>query len=98
MHTDIQVGDIVNIIDYGNSYTAYTDMFILMGFKNTVRNTITGEPNLKDRWEVFSIRGHDNKSHILFGIRNEAGNELLMNENGIKLCEKKAIPDFIFEI
>lgn len=76
-----KIGDSVRIISNGKIYTTYYRMFHKLGFKDTELNATL--PYGIGR--VFGIDVHENNSNdILIAIRDEYGNECLIDECGLK--------------
>jgi hypothetical protein len=81
INSKFKIGDSVRIINDGNIYTTYYRMFSKLGFKDTELNATLPYGIGK----VFGIDVHENNSNdILIAIRDEYGNECLIDECGLK--------------
>lgn len=81
INSKFKIGDSVRIINDGKIYTTYYRMFSKLGFKDTELNATLPYGIGK----VFGIDVHELDSNdILIAIRDEYGNECLIDECGLK--------------
>jgi hypothetical protein len=81
IYSKFKIGDSVGIINDGKIYTTYYRMFHKLGFKDTEVNATLPYGIGK----VFGIDVHELDSNdILIAIRDEYGNECLIDECGLK--------------
>jgi hypothetical protein len=82
-NSEIKVGSKVVITDPGETYSAYHDMFKLLGFKDTGYNDSFSEGTVGT---VFAI---ENKSKflnvILCAVEDKNGNQCLIDAEGVKI-------------
>lgn len=98
MKTHFKIGDEVTIKNHGEIYTTYSKLFEQLGFKNQKENSTYFE-NKKDlTYTVFNKCKHpNNKLLTMYGIVDGNGNEILINQKGIKHKKYTVSKDFILE-
>lgn len=76
-----KIGDSVRIIDIGEIYSTYPDMFIKLGFKN---KSVNNYSHCGKIGTVFGISEHLRFSEeILVAVRDEDGDEYLIHQDGL---------------
>lgn len=87
----MEIGDKVKIINRGKVYQFYRKMFIKMRFRNLNENKVeTCRTDVE--FIIFGKERHFIMNDIITcGIRNEFGDELLINESGLELIEENRI-------
>jgi len=74
------IGDYVIIINSGNIFTTYEEMFELFRFKNIKENDIPDNLNKKTIFKIFNV----DESNTMFAIENSK-HQILIGAEGIKL-------------
>lgn len=83
-----ELGERVTVIDDGNTYTSYSEVFKIAGFKNKKSNSgLTNGSIAKVFWRGF----HENGRDMLYAIRDTRGIEALVNQKAIKDLDKGVI-------
>jgi hypothetical protein len=88
IYRQIQINDTVKVIDSGEVYSGYTEMFARMGFKDTTGNKPFGYGTVAT---VFAIDTHLEHRNTLYALVDSEGRECLISERGIELVEYTAV-------
>ena len=76
-----KVGDKVQVVDPGRTYTTFTCMFEKMGFRYIYRNELFQQGLIAT---VFAISEHETDSDItLLGLEAQNGTQCLMSTKGV---------------
>jgi len=75
-----KVGDKVQIVDSGRTYTTYDRMFKKLGFKNIHKNEFF-QPGLVA--EVFAVGEHESQGTTLLALQAQDGSQCLMSTLGV---------------
>ena len=76
-----KVGDKVQIVDTGRTYTTYERMFKKMGFRDTKKNEFFQQGLIAT---VFAVGDHETDSDItLLGLEAQNGTQCLMSSKGV---------------
>ena len=75
-----KVGDKVQIVDSGRTYTTYEVMFKKMGFRDTKNNEFF-QPGLVA--EVFAIGEHETQGTTLLALEAQNGTQCLIGSKGV---------------
>jgi hypothetical protein len=75
-----KVGDKVQIVDSGRTYTTYDRMFKKLGFKNIHKNEFF-QPGLVA--EVFAIGEHESINVTLLALQAQDGSQCLISTPGV---------------
>ena len=76
-----KVGDKVQIVDTGRTYTTYERMFKKMGFRDTKKNEFFQQGLIAT---VFAVGDHETDSDItLLGLESQNGTQCLMSSKGV---------------
>jgi len=78
--TKFKVGDKVQVVDSGKTYTTYVDMFEKMGFKNTEKNECFQKGLIAT---VFAVSIHGDNKLPLLGLEAGNGNQCLISADGV---------------
>ena len=78
--TKFKVGDKVQVVDSGKTYTTYVRMFEKMGFKNTEKNQFFQQGLIAT---VFAVGIHDDNELPLLGIEAANGTQCLISADGV---------------
>jgi hypothetical protein len=78
--TKFKVGDKVQVVNSGKTYTIYVDMFEKMGFKNTEKNECFQKGLIAT---VFAVGIHDDNELPLLGLQAANGTQCLISANGV---------------
>lgn len=78
--TKFKVGDKVQVVKPGNSYTTYYKMFEKLGFKDTVQNDGFQEGLVA---EVFVVGEHLMTQEPLLGLQAKDGSQSLISAEGV---------------
>jgi len=78
--TKFKVGDKVQVIDSGKTYTTYVSMFEKMGFNNTERNEFFPAGLITT---VFAVNVHEEDELPLLGLQAANGTQCLISANGV---------------
>ena len=78
--TKLKVGDKVQVVDSGKTYTTYVDMFEKMGFKNTEKNECFQKGLIAT---VFAVSIHGDNKLPLLGLEAANGNQCLISTDGV---------------
>ena len=78
--TKFKVGDKVQVVDSGKTYTTYVDMFEKMGFKNTERNEFFQQGLIAT---VFAVSIHGDNKLPLLGLEAANGTQCLISADGV---------------
>lgn len=87
-HTQIKINDKVRVIDNGETYVNYSEMFQLMGFKDKSKNKSF---EYGTQATVFAIDRHPGERHELYGLVDSEGNECLITERGIEKIDYEVV-------
>ena len=80
-----KVGDKVQVVEPGRTYTTYEAMFKKLGFRDTKKNEFF-QPGLIA--EVFVIGDHESNGCTLLGLQAQNGSQCLISTEGVV----KAVP------
>ena len=75
-----KVGDKVQVVDPGRTYTTYGAMFKKLGFRDTKKNEFF-QPGLVA--EVFAVCNHDSTGIPLVGLQAQDGSQCLISTEGV---------------
>lgn len=75
-------GDVVKVVNNGESYTTYGSKFTELGFKNKESNPILNHGTVA---KIFGISKHGDDTNYIVAIRDMVGNESLIGESGLEL-------------
>ena len=75
-----KVGDKVQVVDSGRTYTTYDAMFKKLGFRDTHKNEFF-QPGLVA--EVFAVGEHDSTGIPLVALQAQDGSQCLISTNGV---------------
>jgi hypothetical protein len=78
--TKFKVGDKVQVVDSGKTYTTYVRMFEKMGFKNTERNEFFQKGLIAT---VFAVDVHEENELSLLGLEAANGTQCLISAGGV---------------
>jgi hypothetical protein len=78
--TKFKVGDKVQVIDSGKTYTTYVAMFEKMGFKNIERNEFFQKGLIAT---VFAVGVHGDNELSLLGLEAANGTQCLISPDGV---------------
>lgn len=78
--TKFKVGDKVQVVDSGKTYTTYVRMFEKMGFKNTERNELFHKGLIAT---VFVADVHEENELPLLGLEAANGTQCLISADGV---------------
>ena len=95
MKREIEVGSKVVVVNNGRTFTTYSNMFLKMGFKNTDYNDLFENGT---ECIVFAKQYQDDESRTICGIRDEKGNESLINIEGLELLSPPTTLEEKFDI
>lgn len=87
---DFKIGDKVEVVDIGESYEYYKKMFKELNLKKPNESNF----NVLNEGIVFGISKHDITDDICVAIRDNDGDEMLINSKGLELIEENSIIDF----
>ena len=90
-----KVGDKVQIVDSGRTYTTYERMFKKMGFRDTDKNEFF-QPGLVA--EVFAVGEHESQSTTLLALQAQDGSQCLMSTLGVVKVVSGPTSDDKFDI
>jgi hypothetical protein len=80
---DYKIGDYVEVINSGALYSQYITLFHKVGFKN---NKTYNDTKISFQGKIFHICRHEEKSEsIIIFIRDNNGNEIAIDKEGIKM-------------
>lgn len=80
----IKINDKVWVVDNGETYVNYSEMFQLMGFKDKKINKSFEYGTVAT---VFAIDRHPGERHELYGLVDSEGNQCLISKRGIEKIE-----------
>lgn len=81
----IKIGDIVTVVNDVKNYSAYSDKFKEMGFKDA-KSDHEFMPNQKCKeFKVFAKSRYNRSRVKLYGIENLLGEQYLFSKGGLKL-------------
>jgi hypothetical protein len=78
--TKFKVGDKVQVVEPGRTYTTYEVMFKKLGFRDTKKNEFFQTGLVA---EVFAVGDHDATGIPLVGIQAQDGSQCLISTEGI---------------
>lgn len=82
---DYKIGDHVEIINNGDIYSHYITLFHKVGFKDD-KPYKPYDTKIGFQGKIFHICRHEDKSEsIIICIRDNNGNEIAINKEGIKM-------------
>lgn len=87
IYRQIQINSTVKVIDNGETYVNFSEMFQLMGFKDKAKNKSF---DYGTQATVFAIDQHPAEHHTLYALVDSEGRECLISERGIELVEHEA--------
>lgn len=87
-NTYIKINDMVRVIRPGKTYSTNREMFIRMGFKDTVSNSSWNEGEVG---RVFDISIHQDDKKTLYALVHADGRECLISAAGIELVQEIVI-------
>jgi hypothetical protein len=90
-----KVGDTVQVVNPGNTYSTYDRMFKKMGFKDTRKNDEFAEGQCA---EVFAIGDHETNGCTLLGLQAPNGSQCLISTNGVVKVITQPTSDQQFDI
>lgn len=91
-----KIGDKVQIIDTGRTYTTYKRMFEKMKFRDTDKNEFFQQELIAT---VFAVEEHETDSDItLLGLEAQNGNQCLMSSKGVVKVITTPSPEDKFDI
>ena len=85
----IKIGDLVNVTDYGERYSSYTDAFkFFWGGDKCYGYSYNNEPSKKKLWKVMGLARHGYGNKILAYIQDREFNKLVINLDALKLFKQ----------
>ena len=90
-----KVGDKVQVVDPGRTYTTYGAMFKRLGFRDTERNESFQEGLVA---EVFVVCEHDRTGILLVGLQAQDGSQCLISTEGVVKIVSTPTSDQEFDI
>ena len=93
--TKFKVGDKVQIVESGRTYTTYEVMFKKMGFRDTKKNEFF-QPGLVA--EVFAIGEHESQGTTLLALQAQDGSQCLISTQGVVKVVTTPSPEDKFNI
>jgi len=90
-----KVGDKVQVVEPGRTYTTYEAMFKRLGFRDTKKNEFF-QPGLVA--EVFVVCEHDSTGIPLVGLQAQNGSQCLISTEGVVKVVSGASPENKFDI
>tara|TARA_R110000868_G_scaffold290470_1_gene550666 strand:- start:201 stop:572 length:372 start_codon:yes stop_codon:yes gene_type:complete len=93
--TKFKVGDKVQVVEPGRTYTTYDHMFKKLGFNNTEKNECF-EKGLVG--EVFVVCDHDATGLPLVGLTAQDGRQCLISVEGVAKIVLQSSSDDEFDI
>ena len=90
-----KVGDKVQVVDSGRTYTTYGLMFKKLGFRDTEKNEFF-QPGLVA--EVFAVDKHEGQGTTLLALQAQGGLQCLMGAKGVVKVVTTPSPDDKFDI
>ena len=90
-----KVGDKVQIVDSGRTYTTYDRMFKKLGFNNIEKNEFF-QPGLVA--EVFAIGEHESQGTTLLALQAQDGSQCLISTCGVVKVVSGLTSDDKFDI
>lgn len=89
-----KIGQRVKILNNGLTYTTYSDMFRKFKFKNT---EINWEFPDKSTAIIFNMGILDSTGKDVLCLRNEIGQECLIEENAVCLYDDESLENDLYE-
>ena len=77
-----KVGDIVKIVNIGETYTTYRSLFEELGFENKVENKCVDKDSIGTVFAVWYVKCNEKHLYAI-NISNEQKSQVLMGEYGI---------------
>ena len=93
--TKFKVGDKVQIVESGRTYTTYEVMFKKMGFRDTKKNEFF-QPGLVA--EVFAVGEHESQGTTLLALQAQDGSQCLISTLGVVKVVTTPSPEDKFDI
>ena len=93
--TKFKVGDKVQIVESGRTYTTYEVMFKKMGFRDTKKNEFF-QPGLVA--EVFAVGEHESQGTTLLALQAQDGSQCLISTQGVVKVVTTPSPEDKFDI
>jgi hypothetical protein len=90
-----KVGDKVQVVEPGRTYTTYDAMFKKLGFKDMKENVSFKQGLVA---EVFAIGDHETNGCTLLGLQALDGSQCLISTNGVVKVITQPTPDQEFDI
>lgn len=90
-----KVGDKVQIVDSGRTYTTYDRMFKKLGFRDKHKNEFF-QPGLVA--EVFAIGEHESQGTTLLALQAQDGSQCLISTKGVVKVVSGPTSDDKFDI
>ena len=75
-----KVGDKVQVVDSGRTYTTYERMFKKMGFRDTKKNEFFQQGLIAT---VFAVGEHESQDVTLLALEAQNGTQCLMSSKGV---------------
>ena len=93
--TKFKVGDKVQIVESGRTYTTYEAMFKKLGFRDTKKNEFF-QPGLVA--EVFAVGEHESQGTTLLALQAQDGSQCLISTLGVVKVVTTPSPEDKFNI
>jgi hypothetical protein len=90
-----KVGDKVEVVEPGNTYTTYKSMFAKMKFRNPEKNEFFQKGLIAT---VFAVCEHETDDVILLGLEALDGSQCLMSTKGVVKIVSRPSSDDQFDI
>lgn len=90
-----KVGDKVQVVDPGNTYTSFDHMFVKLGFKNTKVNGGFKKGLIAT---VFAVDEHPSTGVPILGLQAQNGSQCLMSIDGVVKISTEISPEAEFDI
>lgn len=75
------IGDIVVVVDPGETYSSYKKIFEKLNLKNKIENPSFSKGTIA---QVFAYTAHEARSDVLFAIRDNNDNECVVGQKGLR--------------
>jgi hypothetical protein len=79
--TQFKVGDILKVVNSGDCYSSYSEMFYRMKFVNTDHNDSHDHGTIV---QVFNVDYHPSQEVAIYAVRSEDGFEALYGAEGLQ--------------
>jgi hypothetical protein len=90
-----KVGDKVEVVEPGRTYTTYKSMFVKMGFRDTYKNEFFQKGLIAT---VFAVCEHETDDVTLLGLEALDGSQCLMSTKGVVKIVSRPSSDDQFDI